>query len=199
MRKTRQKGLIVRIGDRWFVRYWEPRNINGAIERKRVSHPLGPVTTRGKTPPADIVDEAQTHMNTVNSHEIPAERIVTVEDFVENVYLPWVKESKRPSTAKGYAEICAIHLQPLWAHALLKNVKAFHVQNWLNTIARKKLSRNTLKHVKSVVSAIFTLAIQQNYFEGANPAHGTAVHPQAAEPRETYARFSQGRLLHEVL
>ena len=50
-----------------------------------------------------------------------------------------------------------------------------------------KLSRNTLKHVKSVVSGIFTLAKQQDYFQGENPARDTAINPRAAEPQETYA------------
>ena len=49
------------------------------------------------------------------------------------------------------------------------------------------LSRNTLKHVKSVISAIFTLAKQQDYFDGSNPVHGSAVDPTAPEPVEGYA------------
>jgi hypothetical protein len=44
----KQDGQIVKISGRWYVRYWERRTISGAIERKRVSHLLGPVTTRGK-------------------------------------------------------------------------------------------------------------------------------------------------------
>jgi hypothetical protein len=59
MRK--QRGQIIRIGDRWYVRYWERRNIGGTIERKRVTHSIGEVTTRGKRPPADIVTEEQRH------------------------------------------------------------------------------------------------------------------------------------------
>jgi integrase len=34
---------------------------------------------------------------------------------------------------------------------------------------------------------MFTLAKQQNYFEGVNPAHNTAINPNATEPEETYA------------
>jgi hypothetical protein len=49
------------------------------------------------------------------------------------------------------------------------------------------LSRNTLRHIKSVVSAIFTLAKQQDYFHAENPARDTAINPSAAEPQETYA------------
>src|SRR5215469_14648528 len=35
MRKRMQQGQVVRIADRWFVRYWERRNVGGTIERKR--------------------------------------------------------------------------------------------------------------------------------------------------------------------
>ncbi len=98
MQKRKQEGQIIRIGDRWYVRYWEPRNIGGTIERKRVTHSIGQVTTRSKRPPADIKTEAERHMATVNSGTVPADRIVTIGDFVERVYLPWIKEHKRPST-----------------------------------------------------------------------------------------------------
>jgi integrase len=187
MRRRKQNGQIIRIGDRWYVRYWEQRNVGGTIERKRVSHLLGPITTRGKRPPADIEKEAERHMATVNSGTIPAERIVTVRDFVEQVYLPWIEQHKRPSTAKGYRDIWHGHLKPLCGPVWLKDVKTYHVQGWLNQIGTGMLSRNTLKHIKSVVSAIFKLAKQQNYFECENPARDTVVSPVAAEPEETYA------------
>jgi integrase len=185
MRK--QEGQIIRIGDRWYVRYWERRNVGGAVERKRVTHSIGPVTTRGKRPPADIVAEAQRHMATVNSGTIPAERIVTICDFVERVYLPWIEVHKRPSTVKGYRDIWEDHLKPLCAQVWLKDARTYHVQGWLNQVGAGKLSRNTLKHVKSVISGIFTLAKQLDYFQGENPARDSAVNPKAAEPQETYA------------
>ncbi len=69
----------------------------------------------------------------------------------------------------------------------MKNVRTFHVQGWLNSISEKRLSRNSLKHIKSVISAIFKLAKQLDYFQSENPAKDTAVSPSAAEPEETYA------------
>ena len=182
-----QNGHIVKITDRWYVRYWERRNVNGTVEQKRVSHCLGAVTTRGKHPPADIKDAAAEHMGTVNGGKIPAERITTMGDFVKQIYLPWVKDHKRPSTAKGYREIWESHLEPFCINVWMKNVRTFHVQGWLNSIGQKGLSRNSLKHIKSVISAIFKLAKQQDYFHGENPAKDTAVNPSAAEPQETYA------------
>jgi integrase len=182
-----QNGQIIRIGDRWFVRYWERRNIGGAIERKRVTHVLGNVTTRGKKPPAEIEGEAERHMATVNSGTIPADRIVTIGDFVERVYLPWIEKHKRPSTAKGYKDIWKNHLKAFCEHVWLRDVRTYHVQAWLNQIGADKLGRNTLKHIKCVVSAIFTLAKQQDYFQAENPARDTAINPEATEPKETYA------------
>ena len=185
MRK--QRGQIIRIGDRWYVRYWERRNVGGTLERKRVTHSVGEVTTRGKRPAADIKAEAERHMATVNSGTVPAERIVTIGDFVEQVYLPWTAAHRRPSTAKGYRDIWEDHLQPFCSAVWLKDARTYHVQSWLNQIGAAKLSRNTLKHVKSVVSGIFTLAKQQDYFQGENPARDSAINPKAAEPQETYA------------
>ena len=57
----------------------------------------------------------------------------------------------------------------------MKNTRSFHVQRWLNTIGEKGLSWNSLKHIKSVISAIFKLAKQLDYFNGENPAKDTAV------------------------
>jgi integrase len=187
VKNRKQKGLYVRIGHRWFVRYWERRNEGGTIQRRRKSHHLGPVTTRGKRPPADIVREAERHMAEVNSGVFVAERIVSVADFVVAVYFPMIDEHKRPSTANGYHDLWKRHLQALLGKLWLKDVRTHHVQRCLNELAKRGLSRNTLKHIKSLVSGIFTLAKQQDYFHGENPAHDTAISPAAAEPEETYA------------
>src|SRR5215472_1902349 len=67
IRNRKQNGTIVRIGDRWYVRYWERRSIGGSIQRKRVTYLLGEVSTRRKRPRADIKTEAERHMATVNA------------------------------------------------------------------------------------------------------------------------------------
>jgi len=62
------------------------------------------------------------------------------------------------------------------------------VQRWLNDIAAEgKLSRNSLWHIKSVISGVITLAKQLDYFREENPVRNTAIDPAATEPRETYA------------
>jgi integrase len=176
------------------LRFWEWRNIGGTLERKRVTCPLGEATTRGKHPPIDIKQKAERKMASVNSGAIPPDRITTIGDFVERVYLPWVEQHKRPPTVNGYLDIWGEHLQPLAAHMWLKDIRTFHVQGWLDEIGRQdhpreedNLSRNTLKHIKSVLSGIFTVARQLDYFSGENPVHGARTNPKAREAKETHA------------
>jgi integrase len=165
---------------------------------KRVTHSIGEVTTRGKRPPADIKTDAEQHMATVNGGTIPAERIATIGDFVERVYLPWIERYQRPSTLKGYRQVWKQHLKPLCERMWLKEVRTYQVQGWLNAIGengsvcretseRVPLSKNSLKRIQSVLSGVFALAKQLGYYEGVNPLQDTRIDPRAAEPAETYA------------
>jgi len=181
-----QRGTVVKIGKKWFLRYWEKRNIGGVVQSRRVSHCLGPITTRGKRAPADIKDAAHAHMATVNGDSIRAEHVTTIGDFVEGVFLPWVRENKRPSTVATYAQIWKHHLGPVCSDMWLKNVRTFDVQGWLKAIGSKGLGRNSLKHIKAVLSGIFKLAAQQDYFHGANPVRD-ATNPKTDEPTEMHA------------
>lgn len=70
----------------------------------------------------------------------------------------------------------------------VRHVRTFHVQGWLDAIASPgTLGRNTLKHIKTFVSAVFKLAKQQGYYTGENPVRDTATSPRAAAPQETHA------------
>jgi len=60
----------------------------------------------------------------LNGGTIPAERIVTIGDFAERVYLPWIVQHKRPSTAKTYRDIWEDHLKPRCASMWLKDTHA---------------------------------------------------------------------------
>ena len=187
MRK--QEGQIIRIGKQWYVRYWERQNKGGTMERKRVTHVIGNVTTRGKRPPAEIKDEAQHHMAAVNECVIPPERVIAFADFVTGVYLPWVMETKKPSTYKGYNDIWRHHLKVVGRdeRSNLKDIRTFTVQGWLNQMGQERLSRNSLKRIQSVLSGIFKQAKRLGYYDGVNPVQDTAINPHATPPSETYA------------
>ena len=139
MRSRKQAGQIIRIGDRWYVRYWERRNIGGTIERKRVTHQFGAVTTRGKHPPADIKQEAERHMS--NSQQWQYSRRAHPYDgrFRGAGLSALGEQNKRPSTLKGYRDIWEDHLKALCERIWLKEVRTYHVQGWLNEIGAAKV------------------------------------------------------------
>lgn len=203
-RRRKQAGTITQFSGRWYLRYWEKRVEHGELKRKRMSHLLGPAEGRErKNPPEELQRAAERFMSNLNNSAIQPEHVTTLADFVETVYLPWVTQFKRPATAKSYYDLWEDHLKAATSRyrKSLKDVRTCDAQGWLNQIARgKTLSRNTLKHIKSALSGIFTLAKQQGYFDGANPMQGTAISPTASEPEETHAlSFDEVQTILSVL
>jgi hypothetical protein len=135
-----------RINDRWYVRYWQRQTENGEVVRKRVTHCLGDVVTQGKNPPPHIRRAAADHMREVNRGVVSPEQTVSIADFVEDTYLPWAAEYKRPSTVTGYRLIWQNHLKPVIVRdkVLLKYVRTYDVQRWLDQIGKEDLGKNSL-------------------------------------------------------
>ena len=129
-------------------------------------------------------------MSNLNTSSIPPEHVTTLAGFIDGVYLRWVKQFKRPATAKSARDLWEDHLKPATSRysKSMKDVRTCDVQGWLDQVAAgRDLSRNTLKHVKSALSGYFSLAKRLGYFDGANPVAGTAISPTAREPEETHA------------
>jgi hypothetical protein len=166
-RKRQQTGYIFQARGSWYVRYFEDRVVDGQLRHDRIAKQIGPVTTRGKRPPRQIEDEARQIVSAANVTNTNPERVLTIGEFVERVYFPHIDQHKRPSTLKGYRDIWENHVKARCAGDWLKDVRTFHVQGWLDSIGNDgNLSRNSLKHIKTFLSAFFKLAKQQGYFMG---------------------------------
>lgn len=189
MQRTRkQTGYIFQARGHWYVRYFQDRVVHGQLRHDRVAKQIGPVTTRGKRPPRNVEEVGRELVAAATTANRNPDRVLTIRDFVEGVYFPHIEQHKRPSTLRGYREIWRNHAKARCAGDWLKDVRTFHVQSWLDSIASSAtLSRNTLKHIKTFVSGVFKLAKQQGYYSGENPARDTATSPTASAPQETYA------------
>jgi integrase len=155
----------------------------------RAAKPLGPVTTRSKHPPADINQQAEELAAAINGSNVRPEMVRTIDDFVDTVYLPMAEKEKRPSTYADYSDIWNIHLKPRCVQFWLKDVETYHLQRWLDDISKcnPQLSRNRLRHIKSLLSGIFSQAIRLGYRANrANPARDTRITAGVAS-QETHA------------
>jgi integrase len=191
-RKRQQNGYIFKARGIWYVRYFDTRVIDGEVKRVRVAKPIAKVR--------DTIDGIPTTITKARARELAGpilaktnqpdktpETAVSLVDFVERLYLARMQQQKRPSTVKGYRNIWNNHLKTRSAGLWMREIRTCDVQRILDDIAKPGTrSSNSLRHIKSHISAIFSYAKQQGYFDGENPARNTAIPPSRLS-EETYA------------
>jgi integrase len=191
-RKRQQDGNIFKARGIWYVRYFDTRVVDGEVKRVRIAKQIAKVreningflTTITKAKAREL---AKPTLTKVNLPDRTPETAVSLVDFVERIYLPRMEQQKRPSTVKGYRDIWANHLKSRSVGLWMREIRTCDIQRMLDDIARPgMLSGNSLRHIKSQVSGIFSYAKQQGYFDGENPARNTAI-PPARLSEETYA------------
>jgi integrase len=191
-RKRQQDGHIFKARGVWYVRYFDTRVVNGEVKRVRIAKQIaqvrekinGVLTTITKAKARDL---AKPTLTKVNQPDRTPETAVSLVDFVERIYLPRMEQQKRPSTVKGYRDIWGNHLKGRSVGLWMREIRTCDIQRILDEIAQPGiLSGNSLRHIKSQISGIFSYAKQQGYFDGENPARNTAI-PPARLSEETYA------------
>ncbi|HME34702.1 MAG TPA: tyrosine-type recombinase/integrase [Candidatus Sulfotelmatobacter sp.] len=184
-RKRQQAGQLFKAGGWWYLRYYDSRVLDGELKRVRIAKQLAPVQGTTKSKARDL---AVPILDSINKpRRYAPETAVRLSDFVERVYLPRTKEQKRPSTYCGYRDIWENHLRLRCDDLWLREVRTCDVQQILDDAARESiLGRNSIKHLKVTLSAVFKFAKQQGYFDGENPVRDTAI-PAARESEETFA------------
>jgi integrase len=191
-RDREQKGSVVRIGDYWCVRYADWRIENGERIRKQgLTHKLAavlPEHRRLRNPPEYVEPMREDFMREVNRGKNAPERSSTIGAFVEDIWLPFVETRHSSSTLTVYKYYWKHILKPRCADKLLRDFRTPSAQAMLDEIARlnPEMRKATLHKLKSILSAIFKLAIQQDYRPGPNPIRETTL-PKAPESQETHA------------
>jgi integrase len=112
-------------------------------------------------------------------------------DFWEGVYLPWAREinpkvgepNLRPSTVAGYEQVWRQHLGEHFAFVTLRAYETPTATEFLTSLAKTQ-GRNTINHVRSLMSGIFSHAVAQGYVR-LNPITGASVLGKTARPAKT--------------
>jgi integrase len=86
---------------------------------------------------------------------------LSVVDFWESTYLPFVKENKKPSTVTGYLQIWNQHLRAHFGKITLREYKTATASIFLGSLTKKQ-GRSTLNHIRSLMSGIFKVAINRD-------------------------------------
>jgi integrase len=187
-RFRKQSGTIVERSDGFYLRFY--KDGDGGT-RTKVTERLCDLTVLDAKKRELL---AASHLSTVNNLRHAALRsqteapALTIEAFWNDTYLPWVKENKRFSTARGYEYDWKLYVKDQIATKTLIEFTTVHACALLDHCASvKKLSKRSLAHVKSLCSGIFSHAVRKGHIQF-NPwreARAT-VRVRASQPRIEY-------------
>lgn len=179
----KQKGYIYRASGCWYVRYRE--TING--ERQQVSKcvcPIEPHQVRLKKAPPDVREAADRLLAPLNQLEATGSSNMTLDQFVEHHYWPWLKAEREPGTAYNYKLVYNNHFKDQLGPKRLWEVRTATVSQALAETFRQHpgLTKRTLVQHRSIVYSIFKLAISQGYAPAPNPAGRDCLVPGSKNP-----------------
>jgi integrase len=181
-----QRGYLYQAFGAWHVRYredvWQQ---DGTTKRVQVSRRIASTTECPRK--SDARRRADEIMHSINNDLTSSCSTMPLVTFVEDIYLPHVRAQKRASTYKGYRNIWNKDLKPRLDGVWVREVRTWEVEKLLQrTASESDLSRATLKHIKSVLSAIFTHAKRCGAINGVNPVRDVSI-PKGRESEDTYA------------
>ncbi|MGB8592758.1 MAG: hypothetical protein WA755_00070 [Candidatus Acidiferrales bacterium] len=189
-----QRGYIFKKDGRWYGR-WRQDEIakdadgNARIVRRQHCEKLCEVSDRyrGKKDVRPLLD---VKLQPLNEGRAAPESTLSVCEYAEKFFLPWAERELRPATAHGYRALWKGYLRPRLQESILRDFRCVDATNLLRDLHRAHdLGRATLKHIKSLLSAIFTHAKRAGVLDGMNPVRDAGI-PRAAEDGEPTHAYS---------
>jgi integrase len=188
MKRARQKqaGSVVRKGTFWYVRYREPVvQEDGTLKQVHRSRKLTKATGPYQSKRA-AEGLAERMLRPLNDGVLVAESTMTLNRFIETVYLPYAERQKRRSTFVGYRNIWKRYIKPEGDRAL-RDYRTFECEQMLTSTARvHNLCSSTLGHIKHFLGGVFRYARRQGVLDSPNPIRDVEI-PRARPSSETHA------------
>ncbi|MGB2665780.1 MAG: tyrosine-type recombinase/integrase [Candidatus Acidiferrum sp.] len=182
-----QSGYVFKKDGSWFLRYRDARIVGGVNVRKQICQRLAAVCDRYRSA-RDVQPLADEILAPINSGKAKVESTLTIAEFAEQHWLPWVRENCKPSTVAGYETVWKTYLAPYLQKITLRDFRTVDAANLLAEIHRKHgVGRTTLQHCKRRLSGIFTLARNQGALDSPNPIEGAMIPKKSAAPAKTHA------------
>jgi integrase len=168
------------------LRYYDSEfAADGSIRRVQKTKKLAKVGPEcpNKTAARDLARE---FLEPINLAKKTPESTMTVVQFAEDRYLPFVQEHKRISTFHGYRNIWKRYLEPR-CQIMLRDFRTVDGEKPLEAISKEHtLTSTTLAHIKVFLSGIFRFAKRKGVTNSENPIRDVVL-PRGMPAGETYA------------
>ena len=162
-RTRKQTGQLIETNSSFSLRYYA--TVNG--ERKKITiklaHKSDTIRTR-----ADVEHLIEKELANANGQDgQPAKW--SIEDFVEQQYLPWVVNNKAAVTAYSYKRLWEGRWKGHIGKTALTALQTAEITRILTDYAKQGYSARTLSHIKWFLSGVYDFAIAQGVTKE-NPA-----------------------------
>jgi hypothetical protein len=131
-----QAGYIWKVGGAWHGRWREDVLEDGQVVRKQRSVKLADVCDRYRTK-ADVRPLLAEKLRPINEGKTRPESTLPVAEFVENCYLPFVRENYKPSTSIGYDKVWKKYLAPRLRMTILRDFRTVDAASLLAEVHRQ--------------------------------------------------------------
>jgi len=108
----------------------------------------------------------------------------TVGEFFDNVFWKWAEANKRPSTSFSYKHLWERHLKPHCGATKIAAYKTSDASKFLTKLADSGLGRNSISHIRSLLSGIMSHALNLGVIDR-NPLAGAKVLSKVKQPPDT--------------
>lgn len=187
MRTRHQRGYVYRKGNLWLVRYYDNEVMpDGTIQRVQRAHKIveygGQYRSRASVRP--LVKE---FLDPINDSRVTPQSTMSLTQFVETRYLPFVESHKRVSTAAGYRNLWKRYLKP-HGETAMRDFRTTDGERILGEIAEKHvLTVTTLAHIKAFLSGVFRTATRLGVLHSSENPMRLVVLPKGKPAGETHA------------
>ena len=182
-----QKGHVFKKGSSWYVRWYENVYRDGALVKAQPCKKIADVCDRYRNK-ADVRALADEVLRPINTGKVRPESTLTLAEYGDFHFMPHVEADLKPSTHNGYKWIWNTYIKPRAEKIPMRDFRCVDATTMLADIhAEHGLGRQSLRHCKSVLSAVFTYAKQQGVIDGINPVMDAAIPRKAAKSKPTHA------------
>jgi integrase len=155
-RKPRQqKGEIIETSTAFLGRYYYTAE-DGSRKQKAVTLARKSDLYRSRSDVQPLMDRL---MADVNSEAVQVSGRATLTEFVEDHYLPWVRDNKAAATHDGYRKLWQKNLRPHIGKIALADLTTTQVTGLLTKLAQDGFGARSLSHIKWFLSGAYEHAV----------------------------------------
>jgi integrase len=171
-RRFQRKGHLYKKGPSWIFRWYEDaKDITGRTVRVRPTKAIADATGPNKVSEKQAQRIAQEILDKLAANDIRPGALVLFSQFVEKRFIPdHVQMSLKPG-GKDHYTYCLGHILPVFGREKIRDINRMMIQDFLNE-KRRKLSPQTVQHLKNALSAVFRHAKRCDMWTGDLPTEG---------------------------